>query len=83
MRISLDKARAHGNNTPEEREARQPDAGRHLLEDQVAGDLAKDVRRVEDGEASVVLVVCDADLVLEAVQPRVAHVGPVEEGAQE
>lgn len=83
MREGLDEARAHGHDAPEKRQTRQPDAGRDFLQDQVARDLAEDVRGVEHGEARVVLVVRDADLVLEAVESRVAHVRPVEEGAQE
>ncbi|KAK5633730.1 hypothetical protein RRF57_009444 [Xylaria bambusicola] len=83
MGKGLDEARAHGDDAPEEGQTRQPDAGRDLFEDEVARDFAEDVRRVEDGEADVVLVVRDADFVLETVKTRVAHVGPVEEGAQE
>lgn len=80
---SLDEPRAHSDDTPDEGKTWQPDAGRDLLQDEITRDLAEDVRGVVDREANVVLVVGDANLVLEAVQSRVTHVRPVEEGAQE
>jgi hypothetical protein len=83
MSEALDEPSAHGDNAPKEGKARQPNAWRDLFQDQIARDFSEDVSGIENGEAGIILVISDANLLLEAEESGVAHIRPVEKGAQE
>lgn len=68
--------------TPQECHERDPDPGRDLLENQVAGDLGSDVEGIEDDQTLLILEGCQAEFLVHAVDLCVANIGAVEERAE-
>jgi len=73
---------AHGghDDAPDDHDGGDEDGGPETLQGDVGGRLEDGVGDEEDGQGGIVLAARDVQRLLQAVQPGVADVGPIEEG---
>jgi hypothetical protein len=78
----MNKPKTHCDDTPNNSESRKPYLRRDLLQNEIAGQFARDVGCIVDDQTVIVLHIRDVQTLLQSRDLRIANVGTVQERAQ-
>jgi hypothetical protein len=81
--VILDESETHGHDTPHDCQGREPYFRRYSPQNEITGDLTRDIGRVIHRQPRIILMISHFQTGFQAVCLRIPDIRTIEEGAEE